>query len=99
MVASTPCDRSPCKFNVPYSRRDACGCSPSVPQFSGTWITTTDGRLAILGCGGEYWHDADPVIRLDFQNMLTLYYPNVVTELMPHRMRQATIARLPSDQP
>ncbi len=34
MVASTPCDRSPCKFNVPYSRRDACGCSPSVPQFS-----------------------------------------------------------------
>ncbi len=35
----------------------------------------------------EDWHDSNPNTRMDFRRVLALYYPDVVADLTPHRMR------------
>jgi len=35
----------------------------------------------------EDWHDSVPTTRLDFRRVLSLYYPDIIADLTPRRMR------------
>jgi hypothetical protein len=37
----------------------------------------------------EDWHNSNPNTRMDFQRALALYYPDVIADFTPRRMRQA----------